>query len=245
MKDLYSKKAQSKNSISEYLKSGHAEEVPAQDLCKYSNEVFYLPMHIVYRESSSTTRVHVVFDGSAQSSSGISLNDLFLVDPTVHSTLMDVLLRFRLYRVALIADESRMYRAVRLFEPDKDLHRFVWRYARQPLCDFWMTRVTFGVSASPFAANMAIQQNARDLAVQYALAAKAVTKSFYVDDCMSGADTVTDAVEMQRQLQEMFQRGGFLPCKWNSSDRAVLKHVSPELIDDQSVRLLSDPECYT
>ena len=57
----------------------------------------------------------------------MSLNDMLLAGPTVHSTLMDVLLRFRLYRVALIADISRMYRAVQLSEPDKDLHRFVWR----------------------------------------------------------------------------------------------------------------------
>ena len=47
-----------------------------------------------------------------------------------------------------------------------------------------MTRMTFGVSASPFAANMAVQQNASDLAVQYPLAAEAVVKPFYVDDCL-------------------------------------------------------------
>ena len=113
-------------------------------------------MHIVYKESTSTTKVRVVFDASAKSSTGVSLNDLLLVGPTVDSTPMDVLLRFRMYRVALIADVSRMYRAVKLFEPDKDLHRFVWREDTGKLLqDFRMTCVTFGVSASPFAANMA------------------------------------------------------------------------------------------
>ena len=140
---------------------------------------------------------------------------------------MDVLLRFRFYRVALIADVSRMYRVVQLSEPDKDLHRFVWREdAGKPLQDFRTTRVTFGVSASPFAANMVVKQNTSELAIQYPLAAKAVTKSFYVDDCLSGADTVSDAVEMQAQLQEMFEKGGFLLRKWNSSEKAVLEHVS-------------------
>ena len=152
---------------------------------------FYLPMHMVYKESSSTTEVRVVFDASAKSSTGVSLNDLLLVGPTVHPTLVDVLLRFRLYQVSLSADVSRMYRAVQLEERDKDLHRFVWRESpEKPLLDFRMTRVTFGVSASPFAANMAAKQNATDLAMQYPLATEVVSRSFYVDDCLSGADTV-------------------------------------------------------
>lgn len=49
-------------------------------------------MHLVYKESSSTTKVRVVFDASAKSSTGVSLNDMLLVGPTVHSTLTDVLL---------------------------------------------------------------------------------------------------------------------------------------------------------
>ena len=58
---------------------------------------------------------------------GVSLNDTLLVGPTVHSSLIDVLLRFRFHRVALTTDVSRMYRAVELTLPDRDLHRFVWR----------------------------------------------------------------------------------------------------------------------
>lgn len=42
------------------------------------------------------TKVRTVFDASFSSSSGVSLSDLLLVGPTVHSTLVDVLLRFRL-----------------------------------------------------------------------------------------------------------------------------------------------------
>ena len=108
-----------------------------------------------------------------------------------------------------------------------------------------MTRITFGVSASPFAANMAVMQNETDLAVRYPLASEAVHKSFYVDDCLSGADSISDAIEMQAQLQNMFAEGGFVLRKWNSSKRSVLDHISADLMDDQSVRLLTDPQQYT
>ncbi len=55
-----------------------------------------------------------MFDASAKSASGVSLNDILLVGPTVHSTLIDILLRFRFHRVALTADISKMYRAIEL-----------------------------------------------------------------------------------------------------------------------------------
>ena len=60
-----------------------------------------------------------------------------------------------------------------------------------------MTRVTFGVSASSFAVYMSLQQNAEDLAIEYPLAAKAVYSSFYVDDGLTGADSVEGAITLQ------------------------------------------------
>ena len=144
--------------IQEYFDMKHAEAVPMEDLKRPINKVFYLPMHAVYKQSSTTTKVRAVFDASAKSSTGVSLNDLLLVGPTIHPPLIDVLLRFRLHRVAITADVSKMYRAIELAPDDKDLHRFVWRSnSTEPLADFRMTRVTFGVSASSFAANMSLR----------------------------------------------------------------------------------------
>ena len=94
-------------------------------------------MHVVHKESSTTTKLCAVFDASAKTSTGTSLNDTLLVGPTVHPPLVDVLIRFRSRRVALIADISRMYRAVLLAESDKDLHRFIWRNdPKAPLQDY-------------------------------------------------------------------------------------------------------------
>ena len=62
------------------------------------------------------------FDASAKSSSGVSLYDILLVGPTVHSTLMDVLLRFRMHRIAITADINKMYQAVQLVQSDRDFH---------------------------------------------------------------------------------------------------------------------------
>ena len=232
--------------MQEYFDMQHAEPVPTADLEKPESEVFYLPMHAVRKESSSTTKVRAVFDASAKSSTGVSLNDLLLVGPTVHPTLIDVLLRFRLHRIALTTDVSKMYRAVELTEPDRDLHRFVWRQTPDhPLQDFRMTRVTFGVSASSFAANASIKRNAQDFAVEYPQAASVVENSFYVDDGLTGADSVEESIRLQKQLQNLFSKGGFLLRKWNSSEISVLQHIPAELRDSQSFHNVPDTEEYT
>ena len=72
-----------------------------------------------------------------------------------------------------------------------------------------MIHVTFGVSAS-FAANMAVKQNALDFALEYPQSATAVEKTFYVDNGLTGANSVDKAIELQKQIQDIFSRRGFL-----------------------------------
>ena len=62
--------------VPEYLNLGHAEIVPPEHSNKDPAAVFYLPMHVVYKSSSSTTKVRAVFDASA---SGVSLNNTLLL----------------------------------------------------------------------------------------------------------------------------------------------------------------------
>ena len=152
---------------------GHAEPVPTEELRKLDRDVYCLLMHVVKKETSSTSKMRIVFYASAKTTSGASLNDQLLVGPTVHSQLIDVLIRFRRHKIALTADVSRMYRAVLLHEDQRDLHRFVWREDPQhAFSDFRMTRLTFGVSASSFAANMAMKQNALNHQDEYPKAVK-------------------------------------------------------------------------
>ena len=171
----------------------------------------------------------------------MSLNDIPLVGLTVHSPLVDVLLRFRLHRIAPLADISQMYRAMELIDSNSDLHRFVWRSSPEgDLRDYRMTRVTFGVSASSFAVNMFVRQNAIQLVMKFLEVIKVVKSSFYVDDGLTGADTIVDAVSLQQQLQSAFERGGFLLGKWNSSYPLVLDQISVELGDARPAHGISD-----
>ena len=68
-----------------------------------------MPMHAVRKDSSTTTKLRVVFDASAKTDAESSLNDQFLVEPTVHASLIDVLIRFRRHKIAMTTDLGKMY----------------------------------------------------------------------------------------------------------------------------------------
>ena len=194
-----------------YFQQNHAEPVPPVHANKPCNEFFYLPIHTVSKESRTTTQLRVIFDTSAKTTTGVSLNDQLLVGPTVHASLHDVLLKFRRHRIALATKISKMYHAALLPENQRHLHRFVWRSNPwHPLKDYCMTRLTFGVSTSSFATNMAVKQNTLLHASTYPLVVSVEPNHFYVDDRITGVNSVPKAIQLQQQLQEVFAEGGFL-----------------------------------
>ncbi|XP_011858336.1 PREDICTED: uncharacterized protein LOC105555899 [Vollenhovia emeryi] len=60
------------------------------------------------KEGSETTRLQVVFDASAKTSTGLSLNDVQLVGPTIQQDLFSILMRFRQHTYAISADISKI-----------------------------------------------------------------------------------------------------------------------------------------
>lgn len=60
------------------------------------NEGCYLPHHSITREDKTTSKRRTVFDASAKSSNGISLNERCLNGPTIQPELIDTFIRWRL-----------------------------------------------------------------------------------------------------------------------------------------------------
>ena len=96
-----------------------------------------------------------------------------------------------------------------------------------------MTRMTFGISSSSYTANLCVKRNADDYGHKYPLAAKIVDDSFYVNDCLTGADSVEESIEVHQQLQGLFSEAEFLLRKWNSSSTVVLEAIPAELCASQ------------
>ena len=215
--------------MQEYMDLGHAQQISLKK-SQDTAAIYYMPVHAVFKDSSSTTKCRAVFDASAKTTSQTSLNDLLAVGPTLHPTLDQILMKCRSYAVAISGDISKMYREVLLHSEDQPLHRFIWRPDEDsPWNDYQMTRVTFGVAASPYLAVKTLQQAAKDFGKDDPEAQWHIKNSFYVDDLMGGADTPQDAIHLYHRLCDILSQASFYLRKWRSSSLEVLKEIPEEI----------------
>ncbi len=223
--------------VDEYFHLNHAERVPVCDLKKPDGAIFYLPMHGVVRESSTTTKLRVVFDASAKTTTGISLNDL-LSGPSLYPSLVNIILKFRLHLIGMTADISKLFREISLHLGDRDLHRFLWRDDSKQLVDFRMTCLTFGVTSSPFLATKVLRQIASDYEKTHFQASQTIVNCFYVDDCLSGADSVEVAIALMESLNEVLALSGMTLRKWRSNSQEVLDSILETLKENEPTQTL-------
>lgn len=66
-----------------------------------------------------------MFDASAAGPNGFSLNDCLESGPSLIPDLVEILLRFRRWNVALTADITRAFLQIGVQRPDQDVHRFL------------------------------------------------------------------------------------------------------------------------
>ena len=85
----------------------------------------YIPHHPVIRRDKETTKVRIVYDASAKKS-GPSLNECLHTGPSLIPKIMDILIRFRYHRIALVSDVEKAFHQVSIAPEDRDVLRFLW-----------------------------------------------------------------------------------------------------------------------
>ena len=210
--------------IDDYIEKGYIREVPKVEP-KPASE-WFLPHFPVVRPEKSTTKVRIVFDGSAQQD-GKSLNTESLPGPKLQSDIVDVLVKFRKESFALVGDVSQMYHQLILRPDDRPLHRFLYRNLD---CDdsprvYEFQRFIFGGCYCPFCVQYVWQKHAELNMEMYPLAARAVLEHCYMDDLMPSAPTVGEAKETRKQLTELGYKAGFHIRKWLSNDVDVIADI--------------------
>ena len=225
--------------MQEYVDLGHAQKVTEK--MGVAPDSYYMPIHSVFKESSSSTKLRAVFDASAKTTNGNSLNDMLAVGPTLHQTLDHILLNFRGYAVAITGDISKMYREVLLHPLDRALHRYIWKKSNEEAWSaYQMTRVTFGVTASPYLAVKVLQQVAEDFGSEMTKAKWHLLNSFYVDDLMGGAATEEEVIKLYNDLNYILQQASFTLRKWRSSSSKVLSQIPEDMQEKLPVQDLVD-----
>ncbi|XP_036347205.1 uncharacterized protein LOC118756555, partial [Rhagoletis pomonella] len=210
--------------MTEYLALGHMEKVIENE---EPRTVCYIPHHGVYKESSSTTKLRTVFNASRKTLENISLNDCLHVGPKLQSDLSQIIIRWRLHRIGFMADIEKCYRQILVSRDDADMQRIIWRGTEGEPAAYRLLTVTYGLNCSRYLA-IKVQTLADDEESTYPEASKVLRESFYVDDCLHGADSVDAALEIQYQLRQLLQRGGFVLRKWSSNAEDFMQRLSAD-----------------
>ncbi|XP_055527660.1 uncharacterized protein LOC129720235 [Wyeomyia smithii] len=207
--------------MSDYSEQGHM--IKAEYPCP---DGFFLPHHAVFNPASTTTKTRVVFDASASTTSGTSLNDHLLVGPVLQRKLTEIVLRFRVPKIVFTADIKQMFRQIVIRPSDRKYQQVFWRARPEdPLEVYQLATVTYGTACAPFLATRTLEQLCKDERKRFPLASQAGTVDFYVDDLLSGAETIEKALDLQNEFIQMMASGGFKLHKWASNCPALLESV--------------------
>jgi hypothetical protein len=205
-------KAGYNDALKEMEEKGFIEEVPSQEL-DGSNPVFYLPHRPVVRDSIST-KIRPVFDASAKDVNGLSLNKLMEKGPNLIPNLCQILIRFRRWPVALVADIRKAFLQILVRKEDRDVHRFLWSLDGSVRI-MRIVRVPFGNRSSPFLLNATIKYHLNRYETSHVISE--LKHNFYVDDWLSGADTVEEAKLMAEKATSILSEAGMTLTKWGSN----------------------------
>lgn len=236
-------KQEYKTFMTEYEKLGHMSEIPESELNE-DKVVYYMPHHGVIRESSTTTKLRVVFDASAKTNKGISLNERLKTGPILQDDLYSILIRFRQHNFVFGADAEKMYRQIWVAEDHRDLQRIVWRPdVNEKLAHYRLNTVTYGTTCASFLAIKCLQQAADECEHLYPTSSKEIKRNFYVDDLLTGANSIEEAITLKREITEILQGAGFTLRKWISNSREILldegnNNIEHYIIDDNVTKTL-------
>lgn len=209
--------------MDEYESLGHMTKLETKSIISPN---YFIPHHCVLKPESSTTKLRVVFDASAKTSSGHSLNDLMYTGPTIQSELFSILLRFRMPRFVFTTDIEKMYRQVLVAPEDRHFQLIIWRKdATKPITYYQLNTVTYGTKAAPYLAIKCLHQLAKENDISYPLASQFIKQNFYVDDGLGGSDSLKATIKLQEELVEVMRKGGFTLRKWCANHPQLLHNI--------------------
>ncbi|CAI6369436.1 unnamed protein product [Macrosiphum euphorbiae] len=208
--------------MNDYQTLGHMEV--ARQAGKY-----FIPHHAVLKADGDISKLRVVFDASARSSSGLSLNDVLYTGPKLQTDIRDILLRIRLHRYIFTADIVKMYRQIMIRPEDRPFQHILWRDSPdEEIKEFELLTVTYGVSSAPYLAIRCLHELDAQEGHRFPLTKGILTDATYVDDIVVGADSEEELLSLQKQIVALLRSGGCELKKWTSNCPLILKQVPSE-----------------
>ena len=216
----------------EYEVENIIERVPEEEISKGLGLVHYLPHRPVIRADKETTKIRAVFDASC-ANNGPSLNECLYSGPNLLSKVFDVLLRFRLHKIGILADIKQAFLNIEISESDRDFLRFLWHDTsdlnNSKVIAYRFLRVVFGVTCSPFLLHGTIKHHLEKFLLTDRVLVSKLLDDFYVDDLTSGVDDISNGKTFCSRTFEIMSRAGLELRKWISNSKELNCFLEKEM----------------
>ena len=138
----------------------------------------------------------VVYDASSRCN-GPSLNHCFHTGPKFNQKILEILLRFRSYPAALVANIEKAFLMISMTPQDRNVMRFLWvddaSCSEPEIITLRFTRVFLGISSSPCLLNSTIKCHLEKYLSSHPELVKTLMQLMYVDDVVCGPDSEDEA----------------------------------------------------
>ncbi|XP_076549271.1 uncharacterized protein LOC143308200 [Osmia lignaria lignaria] len=124
-----------------------------------------------------------------------------------------------------------MYRQFFVRKEDRKYQRILWRDNTNRICTYELKTVTFGLSAAPYLAVRCLTQLAQDEGHKFPHAAEVLLRDFYVDDALTGASTIEEALSLREDLTLLLRSAGLNIRQWATNHKALLKGLPEQSIN--------------
>lgn len=195
-------------------------------------ESYYIPHHAI-NIADDQRKFRVVFNASAATTTGVSLNDQQLAGPRLQDDLNAIFLRFREHQYGMTADIKQMYRQVNVAPEHWNYQRVYYRDSTsEPLQEYVTTVICWGQKSAGFNAVRAVQQCAIDGQQEFPIGSYVALNDLYYDDLLTGSDSECKLFTAYEQSTKLLLTGGFELAKWATNSKMLASAIADGLHAD-------------
>lgn len=229
--------------ISDYINKGFAERAKRHNPDELAH---YLPLLTVAKKSLSPNdfKIRVVKDAGCRVRDEASLNDVLHQGPNLLPEITKVVSYFRQQRIPIISDIEKAFLQFSINPEHRTFLRFFWpmgisQNPKAKILEFWATSLDFGLVCSPWLHCAGIKYHLDSQAAEqpkYASFIESVKNNFYMDDIVTGAESVEDGKTKVKLLNTIFSAGGFPLKKWATNSPELGRFIE-KIFKEKEIKL--------
>ena len=196
--------------IRDQQENGIVQKVDEKYQCQ--NNEYYMPHKAVVREATQTTKVRIVYDASAKSSSkDVSSIECLEAGPLLQNLIRDILTKSRFRPILLCADIQKDFLQMLIRESERDVLRFHWVDSLESkiIEILRFTRFVFGITQSPFILEGSLKKHFENYRDSLEKLIKIIKNDIYVDDLVTEGNNLEKVKEIKQNSVQLFKKGGF------------------------------------